>query len=215
MYSKALKELPGYFIDEHGKVFRLVSGKEEELKATKSKKTGRLFFVHDKKSIDYLNLMIKYFCPNIKETDKVSYRVGKDGRIGLKAIRIKPFTSNILDKQEELKMHEYKCSDKCSSSNSRCADKLTTIQIYISLKIHDFKCVFCGVLLHPGNWHLDHYHPLAQGGKNVFENIVPSCPTCNLMKGALTGEQFYKRCCIIVNAFLFKDSYHDHSKVIK
>ncbi len=33
-------------------------------------------------------------------------------------------------------------------------------------------------------YHLDHYEPLARGGKHVIANLVISCPTCNLKKNA-------------------------------
>lgn len=43
------------------------------------------------------------------------------------------------------------------------------------------RCFYCGITLH-GDYHVDHYIPLAQGGSNGHENIVIACPDCNLSK---------------------------------
>jgi 5-methylcytosine-specific restriction endonuclease McrA len=31
-------------------------------------------------------------------------------------------------------------------------------------------------------WHCDHVIPLSKGGKTVLQNLVPSCPSCNIAK---------------------------------
>ncbi|MGE3405738.1 MAG: HNH endonuclease [Pirellulales bacterium] len=48
------------------------------------------------------------------------------------------------------------------------------------------KCFYCAVPL--TSWqgefmHLDHLRPLAGGGEDDEENLVPACPDCNLEKG--------------------------------
>lgn len=47
-----------------------------------------------------------------------------------------------------------------------------------------FKCMYCGA--HPPSvlLHVDHIHPVAEGGKNSIDNLVTSCEPCNLGKGA-------------------------------
>lgn len=47
-----------------------------------------------------------------------------------------------------------------------------------------FKCQYCGA--HPPDvaLHVDHIHPVAEGGTNEIENLVTSCEPCNLGKGA-------------------------------
>lgn len=43
-----------------------------------------------------------------------------------------------------------------------------------------FSCVYCGA-----EWdHVDHLIPLALGGSHSIGNLVPSCASCNLEKGA-------------------------------
>lgn len=41
-------------------------------------------------------------------------------------------------------------------------------------------CWWCGEKLN--KWHVDHVIPLARGGSNAPENIVISCPTCNMTR---------------------------------
>lgn len=40
---------------------------------------------------------------------------------------------------------------------------------------------------------LDHATPLARGGSNHFNNLVPACVPCNSAKGALTYAEFVER----------------------
>lgn len=66
----------------------------------------------------------------------------------------------------------------------------------------DGKCYYCGCDL-PQRWHADHLVPLyrndtseqveAMGrvkGEDCIENLVPSCPRCNLRKSTFTLETF-------------------------
>lgn len=39
-------------------------------------------------------------------------------------------------------------------------------------------------------YHVDHYQPLARGGKHVIANLVIACPPCNLKKNAKDPYQF-------------------------
>lgn len=46
------------------------------------------------------------------------------------------------------------------------------------------KCPYCNDALDKKTSHLDHFMPLALGGKNTDENMQLTCPTCNLRKAA-------------------------------
>ncbi len=50
-------------------------------------------------------------------------------------------------------------------------------------------CAYCKREL-DGNYHIDHFVPLAQDGAHSLENILLSCPTCNLQKGAKSPLSF-------------------------
>lgn len=68
----------------------------------------------------------------------------------------------------------------------------------------DGKCYYCGCTL-PKRWHQDHLVPVYRGrsdfsmqrsrierGKDDVENLVPSCPRCNIRKNTLSVEGFRK-----------------------
>lgn len=40
------------------------------------------------------------------------------------------------------------------------------------------------------DFHIDHFHPLARGGKHEVSNLVVACPTCNHRKNAKDPERF-------------------------
>jgi len=55
---------------------------------------------------------------------------------------------------------------------------------------YEGKCAYCGVLapLQP-----DHRVPLALGGSNLIENILPACGSCNRRKHLMSEAQFRAR----------------------
>ena len=53
----------------------------------------------------------------------------------------------------------------------------------------DARCAYCRQLL-TGEYHIDHKLPVSRGGKNDLENLHLTCPRCNLIKGAMTHEEF-------------------------
>lgn len=53
-------------------------------------------------------------------------------------------------------------------------------------------CYFCGVSIELGSksLHVDHYQPVAEGGRNDLSNMVLTCAKCNLLKNAMNGDRF-------------------------
>lgn len=47
-----------------------------------------------------------------------------------------------------------------------------------------FKCQYCGAHPPAVMLHVDHIHPVAEGGTNDLDNLITSCEPCNLGKGA-------------------------------
>jgi 5-methylcytosine-specific restriction endonuclease McrA len=41
-----------------------------------------------------------------------------------------------------------------------------------------------------GSWEVDHSIPLARGGTDHLNNLVPACTWCNREKGTMTGSEF-------------------------
>lgn len=52
-------------------------------------------------------------------------------------------------------------------------------------------CVYCKELLVKCHW--DHVIPLAKGGCDSIENLLPSCPSCNLSKNDTLLNDWYPR----------------------
>ena len=58
-------------------------------------------------------------------------------------------------------------------------------------------CAYCGCELHD-IWHADHLKPIVRNGNetclspenDTIENMMPSCPSCNMIKNSFTLEQF-------------------------
>lgn len=48
-------------------------------------------------------------------------------------------------------------------------------------------CFYCG---QDGKLSIDHVLPLARGGTNDIENILPACKSCNSRKHTRTGQEF-------------------------
>lgn len=52
-----------------------------------------------------------------------------------------------------------------------------------------FKCQYCGRSSPEVILHIDHIHPVAEGGDNYITNLITACADCNLGKGArLIGD---------------------------
>jgi len=62
-------------------------------------------------------------------------------------------------------------------------DKLTVGIIDLLLLEQNDTCPYCFRELSETGFHIDHYMPLALGGKNVDDNVQLTCPTCNMRKG--------------------------------
>jgi 5-methylcytosine-specific restriction endonuclease McrA len=55
----------------------------------------------------------------------------------------------------------------------------------------NYTCVYCGFKADGINGlHCDHVIPYSKGGSNDLENLVTSCPSCNMSKGNKTLEEW-------------------------
>lgn len=53
-------------------------------------------------------------------------------------------------------------------------------------------CAYCGCELEYKDMQVEHKVPLKRGGADEFENMLPSCRSCNHYKHTLTVEEFRK-----------------------
>jgi len=58
------------------------------------------------------------------------------------------------------------------------------------LQFWNWRCAYCG---ETGPLQPDHRVPLARGGSNAIENILPACRSCNQRKGLLSEDEFRAR----------------------
>lgn len=61
---------------------------------------------------------------------------------------------------------------------------------------YDGLCAYCGGPL-PERWHADHHHAVVRLGSvierphhDIIDNLMPSCPPCNISKSRLSIEQW-------------------------
>jgi hypothetical protein len=52
-----------------------------------------------------------------------------------------------------------------------------------------YLCAYCGDEFSAYKLTIDHVHPQSRGGKNVWQNCVTACKTCNHKKGDKTPEE--------------------------
>lgn len=58
----------------------------------------------------------------------------------------------------------------------------TSDDLKLLVRSSNGRCWWCGKLIKGNKYHVDHRIPLARGGGNNPENLVISCPRCNLSK---------------------------------
>jgi 5-methylcytosine-specific restriction endonuclease McrA len=84
-----------------------------------------------------------------------------------------------------------KAADARRRSRKLLAEGSYTWTEWVSLvEVHGGLCAYCGV---SGVLHADHRIPLARGGSNSIDNIIPACPVCNFRKSTMTEAEFRTR----------------------
>lgn len=83
---------------------------------------------------------------------------------------------------------------------------ITIKGISIILK-HSPLCFWCNKS-YDNNYHIDYFYPISLGGTNSIDNIVVSCPRCNLTKSNKDPKIFARQ--IGRNtAILYEEDYHE------
>lgn len=200
---KQVKGTRNYFISDQGFVFITKNARDFVID---HKIDWDSYTVHVKinnvvKNLAYL--MAAHFIPYIGMDSKFDYTINKFGYIPLSSIKTDKVIEDFSENDYSL-MRMYGCFERANNANVRDKYKITAAEVLYVLVRYDFKCIYCGELLNNKGWHLDHYQPLSRGGNNKVNNLVSSCAICNIMKGALVGDQFYERCKIITDNFLLK-----------
>ena len=54
------------------------------------------------------------------------------------------------------------------------------------------RCAYCGREIKVKDMQVDHFVPVRKGGETTYENLMPSCRTCNHYKRSESLENFRK-----------------------
>jgi uncharacterized protein (TIGR02646 family) len=79
-------------------------------------------------------------------------------------------------------------------------------------KKYNGRCAYCGCEMDWDNFHIDHVIPKSKGGNGTYDNLVATCPTCNLYKGTLSVEEFKNK---ILNLVISNSQVMLFTKYIK
>lgn len=91
--------------------------------------------------------------------------------------RVKEWSKNNKDKVRTIKQN-YKHKRRVKESTGVKTSDL------VEWKNKESKvCYWCGVSCE-SDYHVDHYEPLSKGGSHDIDNLVISCPKCNLSKSS-------------------------------
>jgi 5-methylcytosine-specific restriction endonuclease McrA len=82
-------------------------------------------------------------------------------------------------------------------ARKRCAlvkgHKVTARKIHHIRMRFGWCCAACGAQLDDAKGHIDHFEPLARGGKEATWNLIPLCVKCNTSKGAKDPLEWLRR----------------------
>jgi 5-methylcytosine-specific restriction endonuclease McrA len=73
---------------------------------------------------------------------------------------------------------------------SAAAGSFTSAEWLALVEAHAGRCAYCG---ETGPLEADHRIPLARGGTNTIDNILPACRRCNARKHKMTEDEFRAR----------------------
>lgn len=104
--------------------------------------------------------------------------------------------------------HKHRVKRNLAVENS---EGLTASQIEKIYEVYDNHCAYC---YSKKNLTLDHFEPLARGGKHEISNMVLACKKCNCSKNAKFFEEWYPRQPFYSIALLTL-MYHRKAKLAK
>lgn len=93
----------------------------------------------------------------------------------------------------KISIYKRRDSAKRRAYKAQSVGDYTPADLELQFRSQRGKCWHCGKKLKGKHWHADHLTPLSRGGSNAPENIVVSCPNCNLSKGAKLPQEWNGR----------------------
>lgn len=101
--------------------------------------------------------------------------------------------AHLYRSRSETKMKHRLHQQKRRAQELQSVGCVTKADICLQLQSQKSKCWWCGAKIIEDNFHVDHLIPLSRGGAHDVRNIVVSCPTCNLSKGAKLPQEWNGR----------------------
>jgi hypothetical protein len=199
-----VKGTKNYFVCEMGFVFKTMNRKEFIIPGVIDWGSYTVIVKIDNREINLAYLIASHLLPQIDLDSKFDYTINKDGYIPANSFKTETVLNNLTELDYKA-MRLLGCFEKASNANLRNCIKVSAAEIYSVLQRFNFKCIYCGDIIQDSTWHLDHFYALARGGTNNAKNLVSSCSVCNIMKGALDGNAFHRRCKVISENFLLKE----------
>ena len=146
------------------------------------KRSTEYYHAHREERLEYGN---KYFENRREEHRKYTreYHAKNKERINAKE------RERIKTPEGREKSREHAAMRRARRKNARVGTMPNRYRAIIR-KNQNNLCYYCGCDLSKTGEHLDHKQPLSRGGEHSMENIVLSCPACNMSKGAKTEEEF-------------------------
>lgn len=128
--------------------------------------------------------------------------------------KVKQYREDNLEKVKA-KTASYKKSDKGKIVIRKSCEKRRALKFSTTISGIDtayfastrYRCFWCG-RLHNGIYHIDHFYSLSRGGSHTLDNIVVSCPSCNLKKHVKDPEIFAKEIGRDSNS-MFEEDVHN------
>jgi 5-methylcytosine-specific restriction endonuclease McrA len=87
-----------------------------------------------------------------------------------------------------------------ATENTKCESQSSTTTLPTHNELRDlieaqgYRCALSGAKLTPENAHIDHIHPVSQGGDHSINNLQWVHARINGMKGSMSNEAFIKWC---------------------
>ena len=130
----------------------------------------------------------EYYQKNKEELLAESIKYYHNNKDRIKASKKEYRKLNYVIKRERLRSQANRMNRRASGIKEI---RITTIRRVI--KKYNSKCYWCDIYIDTKkkkSFHIDHYIPLSKGGANSEENLVLSCPFCNMSKGAKDPLEF-------------------------
>lgn len=195
---RPIKGTFNYFVTKGGVVIKIEGENEIIVPIMFKGRRNPYIDIKGKGEVQLIYVILDAFDIKYTPNDRIEYTANEFGHIQLNSIKVIPVRPKDFSSEDEAEMRKYNCYAKSNAANARGQGILNPVEVLLSLRINEFKCHYCATEIIPNDWHLDHLFPISKKGKNVFKNIVPSCPTCNKMKSDLEPQNFIKMCKLII-----------------